>query len=306
MPKEALTCAGKCIRIDEPANRGIIIPTLQVVEARIRIVPVAPVAEGVVGGHIGGCLGDGCTAGVEDSNGLAPGVVLVGGHQRACTCSIPEVKGNHVPLQVLGKIVIRPGGASRVLNAKTDWAVALIVQIPQRVLLCSRGGEALLGYRQTVHNVVLGVAAVGVGFSRPLAVDIVLIAVGLAAHGGGVQLPAIAPGHGVPLAVVVAQRVAAAVIGDALPVIGCQQILPVGISVGVDVFFQNRLASAVPFLPPGQISRVVVVVIIPRRERTVTFSRLLFSAFPGCKLHWTAHWNQPDRRRCWFAGLLFL
>ena len=63
--------------INEPANCRVIVPALQVVEARIRVVTVAPVAEGVVGGYIGGCLGDGCAAGVVDSGmGLPQGSYL--------------------------------------------------------------------------------------------------------------------------------------------------------------------------------------------------------------------------------------
>ena len=80
MSQETLpsTCIG--IRIDEPADGGVIVTALQVVEASIRVIPVSPVAEGVICSHMGDVLGDGCAVGVIDASGIAPGVIRVGGN----------------------------------------------------------------------------------------------------------------------------------------------------------------------------------------------------------------------------------
>ena len=236
---------------------------MQIVEPCFRVVAVATVAEGVIGCHIVGGLGDAGAVGAVDACGIAPRVISVGGYQRTVVDAVPLVQGNDIALQVLGKIVVHPAGFAGVLDAKAYRAVVFVKGIPQGVLYCSRRGEPPFGHRQAVYDVVQGVPAIGIGFSRTQTIDIVLAAVGLAIHGNTVQFPAIAPSHGIPFAIVIAQGIAAAIVGDALPVKGRQQVLPVGIAVGVGVLDSCNSPCAILNYPRGQISGVVIVILIP-------------------------------------------
>ena len=92
---------------------------------------------------------------------------------------VAAVQGNDVTLNVFAEIVILPVGRRRgVADAKAHRAVALIVEIPQRILLGSVGSKSLLSYRQTVYYIIFRIAAVIVGLSCPDAADVVLILVG--------------------------------------------------------------------------------------------------------------------------------
>ena len=89
------------------------------------------------------------------------------------------VQSHYIALGVLREVVIGPGGSGAGLVANTHGTVILVEIIPQGVLLRSAAVEALLCHCQTIYNVVLRIPAIGVGFSRPQAVGIVRIAVGL-------------------------------------------------------------------------------------------------------------------------------
>ena len=92
---------------------------------------------------------------------------------------VAAVQGNHVALNVFAEIVILPVGRRRgVADAKAHRAVALVIEIPQSILLGSVGSEAILRNRQSLDYIVFGIAAVEVGFPRPDAAGIVLIIVG--------------------------------------------------------------------------------------------------------------------------------
>ena len=92
---------------------------------------------------------------------------------------VAAVQGNHVTLNVFAEIVVLPVGRRRgVADAKAHRAVALIVEIPQSILLGSVGLESLLCNRQSLDYIVFGIAAVEVGFPRPDAAGVVLIIVG--------------------------------------------------------------------------------------------------------------------------------
>ena len=91
---------------------------------------------------------------------------------------VTAVQGNHVTLNVFAEIVVLPVGRRRsVADAKAHRAVALIVEIPQGILLGSVGSEAIFRNRQSLDYIVFGIAAVEVGFPRPDAADVVLIIV---------------------------------------------------------------------------------------------------------------------------------
>ena len=80
MPEEALAGAGVGVRINEPLQLRVIVPGLEIVEAGVVILVIAPVAEGVhEGDEIGSRgIGDQSAVGVPDCRHLAPGVVIVG------------------------------------------------------------------------------------------------------------------------------------------------------------------------------------------------------------------------------------
>ena len=216
---------------------------------------------------MGGSLGDGAAGGAADGYGGAKGVVFVGGNLGGVIGAgagivVAAVQGDDVTLEVFGEVVILPVGAgiAGILNAKAHGAVALIEEIPQGILFRSRGGEPLLGHGQTVHNVVLGVTAVSVGLPGSQAVYIVLVAVGLSANHNAGQLPSVAPGHGVGLAIVVAQGVAGAVIGNGMSIKLSQQILPVGILIGVAALTSKVGLSIIADSLIGEITGVIVSV----------------------------------------------
>ena len=100
---------------------------------------------------------------------------------------VAAVQGNHVALNVFAEIVILPIGRRRgVADTKAHRAVALVIEIPQGILLGPVGPEPILRNRQSLDHVILRIAAVEVGFPRPDAADVVLIIVGFPSDPQGV------------------------------------------------------------------------------------------------------------------------
>ena len=92
---------------------------------------------------------------------------------------VAAVQGNDVTLNVFAEIVILPiGRRCGVADAKAHRAVALVIEIPQGILLGSVGPEAFLRNRQSLDYVILRIAAVEIGLPRPDATGVVLIIVG--------------------------------------------------------------------------------------------------------------------------------
>ena len=92
---------------------------------------------------------------------------------------VAAVQGNDVALNVFAEIVILPvGRRCGVADAKAHRAVALVIEIPQSILLGSVGPEAIFRNRQSLDYVILRIAAVEIGFPRPDAAGVVLIIVG--------------------------------------------------------------------------------------------------------------------------------
>ena len=81
-------------------------------------------------------------------------------------------------------MVILPIGrsCSGIVDAKANWAVAFVKEIPQDILFGTVGSKALLSYRQTVYYIILRIAAIIVGLSRPNTAGVIFIAVGLTAN----------------------------------------------------------------------------------------------------------------------------
>ena len=143
-----------------------IVPAIQVIEARLGVVIIPPVAEGVFVAHgVAGSVGDGA---------VAPGVVAVLGHN--LPGSSPD-NGNNIPLDIV-EVVEQHGPvgkahalAGAVVEEPHDAVPGLLRQNLAAIEEEFRGGA--------VHR-----------FGRSDAVGVVLIAVGVAAVGDFPQLPA--------------------------------------------------------------------------------------------------------------------
>ena len=118
---------------------------------------------------------------------------------------VAAVQGNDITLNVFAEIVILPVGRRRgVADTKAHRAIALIVEIPQGILLGSVGPEAFLRNRQSLDYVILGVAAVEIGLPGSDAAGVVLIIVGHTAHVRAGKLSAVLPSEGIAAAIIVA------------------------------------------------------------------------------------------------------
>ena len=96
---------------------------------------------------------------------------------------VAAVQSNDVALNVFAEIVILPvGRRCGVADTKANRAVALVIEIPQSILLGSVGLESLLCNRQSLDHIVFGIAAVEIGLPRPDAAGVVLIIVGFSSE----------------------------------------------------------------------------------------------------------------------------
>ena len=193
------------IRIDKPSPDRVIIPAAEVVQARLGVIDVPAIAQGIRGAEGGG-------HGAIGGHGCTPGVVGVGHH--------------------LGAAGIDKTG---------DIALGIFqVEIPVAVVRHRRRASGVVG---EVHPVAApgqvrqGVAQIGVIIRRPvdrlgnaLAIGIVAIGDAAAALAHGRQLAAVLPGVG-PRAV--GQGIAYGVVGDGLPIERRQQVRPIGVAVGI-------------------------------------------------------------------------
>ena len=136
MPEEALAGAGVGVRVNEPFQLGIIVPGLEIVEAGVVILVVAPVAEGVhEGDEVGGRgIGNQSAVGIPDCRDLAPGVVIVGRNDlRPGAVRVPLVKAHNVALEILLVIVdVGERGLPTVPEADSHRAAILVVLELQR------------------------------------------------------------------------------------------------------------------------------------------------------------------------------
>lgn len=219
MPEEALAGAGVGVRIDKPLQLGVIIPALEVIEAGVVVLVIAPVAEGVHEGDEVGARGIGnqSAVGIPDCRHLAPGVVLIGGNDlRAGAVGIPLVKPHNVALQVL-RVIVNVGerGLPAVPEADSHRAAVLVVLELQRPVPFAVGPEAVLRDQRASNPVILRPAPVRIDLLGPQAVRVIGVRSGLSALGPAGQLAAIFPGEG--RAVVVGQGVARLVVGMAWP-----------------------------------------------------------------------------------------
>ena len=215
MPDNTLAGGGITIRIDESADFRIIVAALEVIEPSLGIVIVATVAEGI----------DGCNSSGGGQH-FAVGIVGITARQR--TVSVQD--HHHVALQVGHEIVHRAvvlhGVGSAVIGIEEVQNISgligtVVPNLPQQLAagIGIDAGNSTNRLAGTHTAEVVDIADIG------------------GAVGGGGQGSAVAPAHGPPGAVVIAGGIAGAIVGDGLAVVSCQQILPVGITVGVAVVF---------------------------------------------------------------------
>lgn len=87
------------IRIQEPSPLRVIVPTLQIVQPRVRIVVIPPIPERIE--RADNPLLNRCRARLGGNRAVAPRIVCV----RAYLGSVFRVDGDDVPLQVLLEVI---------------------------------------------------------------------------------------------------------------------------------------------------------------------------------------------------------
>ena len=189
------------IRANKPPKLRAIVPTVEVIQPRLGIVVIAPVAERILFAH-------GVAAGVGDS-AFAPRVVAVGGNDLAG--GGPD-DGDNVPLHVVEVII------QRVTVGKAHPLARAVVEEQHG------GVPGLLGQDLAAVEEKFRLGAVH-RLGRADAVGIVLVAIGVAAAGDLRQLPALPAVAGA----VVAGHVADGIVADRLTVVLRQQVAPAAV-----------------------------------------------------------------------------
>ena len=155
------------IHTNKPPELRVIIPAIQVIQPRLGVVIVPPVAEGILVAHgVAGGVGDGA---------VAPGVVAVLGHN--LSGSSPD-NGNNIPLDIVEVVEQHGpvGKAHALAGAVVDEAHDAVAGFLRQDLAAVEE-ELRLG---SVHR-----------FGRADAVGVILIAIRVAAAGDLRQLPAL-------------------------------------------------------------------------------------------------------------------
>ena len=193
------------IRIDKPSPDRVIIPAAEVVQARLGVVDIPAIAQGI-------CSAEGGGHGATGGHGRAPGIVGVGHHL----------------------------GAAGVYKTGNVALGILQVEILDAVIRHRRGPQAVVGkvqlvaapghLRQLIAQVREVVRCAVDRLGNALAVGIVAVGDAAAALAHRRQLAAVLPGIG-PSAV--GQGIAYGIVGDGLPVERRQQVRPISVAVGI-------------------------------------------------------------------------
>jgi hypothetical protein len=193
------------IRIDKPSPNRVIIPAAEVVQARLAVVDIPAIAQGI-------CSAEGGGHGAVGGQGRTPGVIGVGHHLGAAgVYKTGNVALGILQVEILDAVIRHRRGPQAVVG-KVQLVAApghlrqLIAQV-REVVRCAvdRLGNAL-----AVGIVAVGDAAAALAHRRQLAA----------------MLPGIRP-------CAVGQRIAYGVVGDGLPIERRQQVRPIGVAVGV-------------------------------------------------------------------------
>ena len=193
------------VRIDKPTHFGIIVPGVEIIQPGFSIIIIPPIADGVGGGQ-GGAVSSGAQQ-------LTPGVVGVGHRQTVAGIRDPD----YIPLPVEHIVIL---GA---LPFQPEPVPILVEQIPdQLAALFLRDDGPLI-------QIILRRDPIGNLFGT-ISVDIVAVATGGAALRQRRKLPPVLPRQ---RHAPVAQRIPDGIVGDRLPVVAGQQVLPTRVPVGV-------------------------------------------------------------------------
>ena len=207
--QHSLAGGGVGVGVQESAGGGVIIAGLEVIKASFAVVVVATVAQGVSLGH--------GTGGGED---VAVGVVGIAGNGVSAGIDQPHYIALEVgDVIVVGAVALHGVGHSVSVVEEVQGGVGAGMVLPQQL---TAGIAVVDGC--AVYDLII-----------PESVAVVDIGIGLAVYYRFGQSSALAPGKGVPPAIVVAQRIAAAVVGNGLSVIGGQQVSPLAVAIGIAV-----------------------------------------------------------------------
>ena len=197
MPDNALPSGSITIRIEEPANRRVIVSALEVVEPGFLVVDIPTIPQWV----------DICQR-ARSGNDLAIGVVVV-----ACDNVLAAIHNpHHVPLQV-GDVVVH--------RAVVLHGVGCTIGIIEEVNGIGSPGHA----HQLAAGVVVVVGSAVHGLAGSQSAGIIGEAQAVGPIGDGGQSPTIDPGKVPAGAIVVAGGVANGIVGDGFSVIGGQNIV---------------------------------------------------------------------------------
>ena len=215
MPQQTLTCGNIDVCVNEAAGGGVIIAGLQIIQLRFGIKIISTVTQGVD-------LADRICQRAGNGKELTVGIVLVGSH----SSTVGVNQAENITLQI-GDVVVGSGSFSGGIDQGVGVAGIAIQEIQSNIAI---------GFPQELAagvEIVVGYAVYGLAQAQ--AVAIIGVSIGICSLCGADEVAALSPGKGITAAVVVAQRVAGAVIGNGLAVESRQQISPVGIAVGIGV-----------------------------------------------------------------------
>ena len=204
---QALASRGVIIGTDKSPHHRVIVSALEVIEPGFLVVHICPIPQ-----RVDICQGSRCG---ED---FAIGIIVIAGDYGAAGVHNPH----HIALEV-GDIVVH--------------CAVVLHGIGQAALIVEEvNGIAAPGH---AHQLAAGVIIAVSGATHSLAGPQTAGIIGEAQASGSVrsscQAPAVGPGHCPASAVVVAGGIARSIIGDAVAVKGRQQILPIGVAVGISV-----------------------------------------------------------------------
>ena len=193
------------IRIDKPSPDRVIVPAGEVVQARLGVVDIPAVAQGVRGA-------EGGSHGAVGGHGRTPGIVGVGHHLGAAGIDkTGDIALSIFQVEILDAVIRHRRRANGVVG---------------KMQLVAAPGHL----RQLIAQVRVVVRCAVDCLGNALAVGIVAVGDAAAVLAHGRQLAAMLPGVG-PCAV--GQGVAYGVVGDGLPIERRQQVRPISVAVGI-------------------------------------------------------------------------
>ena len=218
--------------------RGVVVAALQIVEAGFVVVNIASVSQRVAvdqAGRGGGAAGGGMGGYVAP---CVVGVVAVRFDRVACRVAVgiryccTTENHHHVALQVR-RVIVSAEGRSAVLGVADRERASRFIIAEIHDNLVTAAHEALAHQFAAECHIVMRHAVDDL--LRADAVSVIGVGCGLSACGDTCELPPLFPYQTAKglLAVVVCQRVAAAVIGDRRAVDFHQKVYPLTVAVGV-------------------------------------------------------------------------